>query len=110
MPLLLPPAPGVPLTNAQPSYRYVWSDGEAQDEAAWVAFLSMVSECRAVYGDVVLVHFSPFEVRPPPPFFRCAFVSPSSFLPLLPPLFRVADTASSELRPQILDGVPSRGQ
>ena len=58
---LLPPAPGSS-SSAKPSYRYVWSEGASQDKSAWVAFLVMVREARESLGDIVLVHYSPFEV------------------------------------------------
>ena len=44
-------------------FEYVWTDSEAQDRQGWDAFLTKIEEYRAAYPDLVLAHFSSYEVQ-----------------------------------------------
>ncbi len=50
-----------PPYNGQ-SFEYVWTDGFEQDQAGWLAFLDVVARLRAEYPDLILCHFSNYEV------------------------------------------------
>jgi uncharacterized protein len=54
--LLKPPYTG----NA---FDYIWTDSEKQDREGWEAFLEKIAEYRAQYPDLVLAHFSGYEVQ-----------------------------------------------
>ena len=54
--LLKPPYNG----NA---FDYIWTDSEKQDREGWEAFLAKITEYRAQYPDLVLAHFSGYEVQ-----------------------------------------------
>ncbi len=44
------------------SFEYIWTDGIEQDKAGWLAFLDTVARLRAEYTDLILCHFSSYEV------------------------------------------------
>lgn len=45
------------------SYQRIWSDGgPAEDERAWLAFLSETQSYRDRFPDLRMIHYSPFEV------------------------------------------------
>lgn len=54
--LLKPPYNG----NA---FEYIWTDSEKQDRQGWEAFLAKIEQYRAEYPDLVLAHFSGYEVQ-----------------------------------------------
>lgn len=51
-----------PPYNGQ-AFDYIWADSEKQDREGWEAFLTKIAEYRAQYPDLVLAHFSGYEVQ-----------------------------------------------
>lgn len=45
------------------AFDYIWTDSEKQDREGWEAFLTKIAEYRAQYPDLVLAHFSGYEVQ-----------------------------------------------
>ncbi len=45
------------------AFEYIWTDSEKQDRVGWEAFLAKIAEYRAQYPDLVLAHFSGYEVQ-----------------------------------------------
>ncbi|MFZ4762465.1 MAG: TM0106 family RecB-like putative nuclease [Alphaproteobacteria bacterium] len=43
-------------------FEYVWTDSETQDRDGWVEFLSVIARLKEQYADLVLAHFSSYEV------------------------------------------------
>ena len=46
-----------------PAFDYVWTDSESQDREGWMNFLAKIEEFKAQYPDMVLAHFSGYEVQ-----------------------------------------------
>jgi predicted RecB family nuclease len=44
------------------AFEYIWTDSEAQDEAGWRAFVDAITRLKEQYPDLVLAHFSNYEV------------------------------------------------
>ena len=44
------------------AFEYVWTDSETQDRDGWVEFLSLIARLKEQYADLVLAHFSSYEV------------------------------------------------
>jgi len=51
---LLPP-------YAAENYEAVWTDGEEEDEAGWLAFLELIGKYRQAHPDLILAHYSAHE-------------------------------------------------
>lgn len=45
------------------AFEYIWTNSEKQDRVGWEAFLAKIAEYRAQYPDLVLAHFSGYEVQ-----------------------------------------------
>jgi predicted RecB family nuclease len=43
-------------------FEYIWTDSEAQDEQGWHGFLDAMARLREQYPDLILAHFSSYEV------------------------------------------------
>jgi predicted RecB family nuclease len=43
-------------------FEYVWTDHEDDDKQGWLQFLELMEKYKADYPDLVLCHFSPYEV------------------------------------------------
>lgn len=43
-------------------FEYVWTDHESDDKQGWLQFLALMEKYKADYPDLVLCHFSPYEV------------------------------------------------
>lgn len=44
------------------AFDYVWTDHESQDEQGWQQFLALMEQYREQYPDLILCHFSSYEV------------------------------------------------
>jgi uncharacterized protein len=44
------------------AFEYVWTDYESQDEQGWLQFLDLMEKYRQQYPDLILCHFSSYEV------------------------------------------------
>lgn len=44
------------------SFDYVWTDHESQDKEGWLKFLELMERYREEYPDLILCHFSNYEV------------------------------------------------
>jgi predicted RecB family nuclease len=44
------------------AFDYVWTDHESQDEQGWQQFLALMEQYREQYRDLILCHFSSYEV------------------------------------------------
>ena len=44
------------------AFDYVWTDDESQDEQGWLQFLALMEQYREQYPDLILCHFSSYEV------------------------------------------------
>jgi hypothetical protein len=43
-------------------FEYVWTDHEDDDKQGWLQFLNLIEKYKSDYLDLVLCHFSPYEV------------------------------------------------
>lgn len=44
------------------SFEYIWTDSEAEDRNGWLTFLAAVERLKAQYPDLILAHFTSFEL------------------------------------------------
>jgi len=44
-------------------FDYVWTDSDTQDRQGWEAFIAKIEEYRSLYPNLVLAHFSGYEVQ-----------------------------------------------
>ena len=44
------------------SFEYVWTDNESEDRDGWIAFLGKIEDYKAKYPELVLAHYTSYEV------------------------------------------------
>ncbi len=44
------------------AFEYIWTDHEGEDEKGWLQFLELMENYRQQYSDLILCHFSNYEV------------------------------------------------